>query len=271
MRFENGKEIPLWAGMNPPVEEGDTAQEPTITPYFPPVWKASRRAVVIFPGGGYFDLAEHEGKGYAEYFADKGYCCFVVKYRLGSQGYHHPAELSDAARAVRLVRTHADELGISPDRIGVMGSSAGAHLAATLGNLYEQALYAADEDKTVSSRPDWLVLCYPVITFLDPFANTGSRCRLMGDNPAPGLAEQLSCELSVTEKTPPSFIWHTWEDQGVLMENSLMYASALRKAGIRFELHIYEKGPHGIGLGNGHPWAEECIRWMDTFQSSENP
>ena len=266
MNLENRKEIPLWNGEVPLALENDTEHLPTVTPYFPAVWKRNGKAVVIFPGGAYAHLADHEGRGYAEFLASKGYCCFVVKYRLGSNGYHHPAELADAARGVRFVRSLAAELGIRPNAIGVMGSSAGGHLAAHLGNCYSEALYAGDEDKAVSSRPDWMLLCYPVITFEPPFANVYSGEMLMGTKtPDPELAARLSCENTVTGNTPPAFIWHTGEDNAVPVENSLMYAAALRKNGVPFELHIYEKGPHGTGLFEGHPWAEEAVRWMEQF------
>lgn len=269
MQFENGKEFSLWDGPVPLAAEGDRDHLPTITPYFPSAWKANHRAVIIFPGGGYYGLAEHEGKGYAEYFADRGYCCFVVKYRLGSEGYHHPAELSDGARAVRLVRSEAVNLGIRPDRIGVIGSSAGGHLAATVCNMHGEGLKSPAEEVTadVSSRPDFAILCYAVITSDSKYWNKGSFVNLLGGVDVSGEdCRELSQELNVTAQTPPTFLWHTMQDSGVPCENSLLYAQALRKAGVPFELHIYEKGPHGIGLCNGHPWAEECTRWMDTFK-----
>ena len=266
MNPENRKEIPLWSSRAPLAIENDTEHLPTITPYYPSTWKFNRKAVVILPGGAYAHLADHEGRGYAEYLASRGYCCFVVKYRLGSNGYHHPAELADAARGIRFVRALAPELGIRPDGIGVMGSSAGGHLAALLGNCHSEALYEEGEDRTVSSRPDWTILCYPVITFDPPFGNVYSGEMLMGtQTPAPELLAPLSCEKGVTADTPPAFIWHTGEDGAVPVENSLMYAAALRKNGVPFELHIYEKGPHGTGLFDGHPWAEEAVRWMERF------
>ena len=270
MIFENGKEIPLWNG-EPVMSHGN--QEgidiPTITPYFPAVWNSNGKAIVIYPGGAYSHLAEHEGRGYAEYFAGHGFHCFVVKYRLGAdKKYYHPAELADAARGVRLVRAAAKELGIRPDCIGVMGSSAGGHLAATVSNMHEQAPKSPDEGDVakISSRPDFAVLCYPVISADQAIANKGSFQNLLG------LAEfdetkcrALSQELLVTKQTPPTFLWHTMQDAGVMCENSLGYAEALRKAGVAFELHIYEKGPHGQGLFRGHPWAEECVRWLNGF------
>ena len=270
MIFENGKEISLWPseavlshGNQPGIDI------PTITPYFPPVWKANGKAIVIYPGGAYYLLAEHEGKGYAEYFSAQGFHCFVVKYRLGAdKGYHHPVELCDAARGVRMVRAAAAELGIKPDCIGVMGSSAGGHLAATVSNMHSQALKAADEGEAakISSRPDFTILCYAVITSDPRYFNTGSFRSLLGEaDYNEKNCQALSQECLVTEQTPPTFLWHTMQDGGVPCENSILYAEALRKHGVPFELHIYEKGPHGQGLFRGHPWAEECVRWLTRF------
>ena len=268
MIFEQ-QEIPLWPAM-PPLSRGDEKAEelPTLTLYRPPVWKSNRKAIVICPGGGYYALAQHEGKGYAEYFAEAGFHCFVLKYRLGSNHYHHPAELSDAARAIRLVRSAAEELGLRRECIGIMGSSAGGHLAASLGNLYKQALTLPEEGETarISSRPDWTVLCYPVISADPAFTHKGSFTMLTGsDMPPEELLNDLSLERSVHNDTPPVFLWHTVGDTGVPCENSIVFAGALRKYKIPFELHIYEKGGHGAGLFAGHPWAEECIRWINTF------
>ncbi len=267
MLFENKKTIPLWPAV-PPLSRGTAECDiPTITPYFPPVWKACGKAIIVYPGGAYSHLADHEGRGYAEYFAEQGYHCFVVKYRLGSSQYRHPAELSDAARAVRFVRSLASELKIRPECIGVMGSSAGGHLAATVGSLFAQGLIGEGEGEaaSVSSRPSWTVLCYPVITADPRFSNKYSFEMLVGPGCKPEEVGPLSLETSVTPDTSPSFIWHTMEDTSVPIENSLFYVNALRKNGVRFELHIYERGGHGTGLFQGHPWAEECVRWLNTF------
>ncbi len=249
---------------------GTTSEFSSITPFFPPIWKANGKALVIFPGGGYVDLAEHEGKGYAEYFASQGFHCFVVKYRLGGKGggHHAPVQLNDAARAVRLVRSAAADLGIRPDCIGVIGSSAGGHLAAWVGNRHGQALKAPDEGPAaeVSSRPDFAILCYAVISS-DPVCwHRGSFLNLLGEADfTEENCRALSQESLVTAQTPPAFLWHTMEDTGVPCENSLLYAEALRRAGVPFELHIYEKGEHGRGLFQGHPWTAECIRWLNRF------
>ena len=270
MIFENGREIPLWPS-DPVASRGhqEGIDIPTITPYFPPVWKACGKAIIIYPGGAYTHLAEHEGRGYAEYFADRGFHCFVVKYRLGAdKNYHHPVELSDGARGVRMVRAAASQLGIRPDCIGVMGSSAGGHLAATVCNMHDQALKSDDEgnDAKVSSRPDFAVLCYAVITSDKRYWNQYSFKSLLGDADFnEENCHAMSQECNVSAQTPPTFLWHTLQDNGVHCENSILYAEALRKAGVPFELHIYEKGNHGQGLFRGHPWAEECVRWMNCF------
>ena len=270
MIFENGREIPLWPG-KPVLSHGDREgiDIPTITPYFPPVWKANGKAIVIYPGGAYRHLAEHEGRGYAEYFAGCGFHCFVVKYRLGGENdYHHPAELSDGARAVRMVRAAAGELGIRPDCVGVMGSSAGGHLAASVCNMHGESLTSPDEGETarVSARPDFAVLCYAVISSDPAIAHPGSFRFLLGEADFNETnCRKLSQEHLVSAQTPPTFLWHTMEDRSVPCENSLVYAEALRKAGVPFELHIYEKGSHGQGLFRGHPWAEECVRWLNRF------
>ena len=268
--FQNGKEIPLWPSVPVLHHAQSRADCPTITPCFPPVWKANGKALIIYPGGAYIGLAEHEGRGYAEYFSAQGFFCFVVKYRRGGKdnGYHHPVELCDAARSVRMVREASAELGIHSDCIGVVGSSAGGHLAASVGNMHEQALKAKDEGPTaeVSSRPDFTILCYAVISSDPACWNRGSFLNLLGEADfTEENCRALSQELLVTKQTPPAFLWHTMEDTGVPCENSILYAKALRRANVPFELHIYEKGAHGQGLFHGHPWAAECIRWLNRF------
>jgi acetyl esterase/lipase len=193
---------------------------------------------------------------------------FVVKYRLGSKGYRHPAMLNDAARAVRLVRANAAEWHVDPTRVGVMGSSAGGHLASTILTHFDAGNPdAVDPIERQSSRPDLGVLCYAVIT-MGEFTHKGSRKNLLGDNPSPELIEKLSNEKQVTGQTPPCFVWHTWEDTGVKLENSTLFAEALRAHGVRFELHVYEKGGHGMGLGNRNPervphrWTNDLAQWL---------
>ena len=227
--------------------------------------------MLIFPGGGYGSLAEHEGTGYAQWFAANGINAYVLKYRLGSNGYRHPVMLNDAARALRMVRAFAKRDGLDPARVGIIGSSAGGHLAATLATHFDSSksdgpkLDAGDAYDKESSRPDLAILCYAVISFGE-FAHAGSRKNLLGD-PAPAeLVKNLSNELQVTKDTPPTFLWHTIEDKAVPVENSMLFAAAMKKAGVPFSLHIYEKGAHGLGLGRpdrpAPPWGEQLLYWF---------
>lgn len=258
--------IRLWTGDAPGALGQKDQDTPTLT-----VFKSEKpngTAIVIFPGGGYGGLAEHEGKGYADYLVTQGITCFVLKYRLGSAGYRHPVMLNDAARAVRLVRSRADEFGVKPDRIGVMGSSAGGHLASTIATHFDGGnVDSTDPIQRVSSRPDFAVLCYAVIT-MGKYTHQGSKNNLLGQNPPQSLVDELSNELRVTSDTPPCFVWHTVEDQAVPVENSMQFAAALRANKVPFELHLYEKGGHGIGLADGppfnnvHPWAKDLIHWL---------
>lgn len=242
--------------------------KPTLTAFLPEPDKATGAAIVICPGGGYGGLAPHEGAGYAEWLAENGIAGIVLKYRLGSKGYRHPAMLSDAARAVRLTRTKAAEWKIDPKRVGIMGSSAGGHLASTLLTHFDAGKAGdADPVERESSRPDLGILCYAVIT-MGPNTHGGSKKNLLGENPAPELLELLSNERQVTRDTPPTFLWHTYEDAAVKVENSLEFAAALRSAGVPFDLHVYQKGGHGMGLGGGraggphHPWVADCLYWL---------
>lgn len=213
-------------------------------------------SLVIFPGGGYRQLGAHEGKGYADFFSREGISCFVVTYRLSSQDHKHPAMLEDALAAISAVRSQATELGIDPHRIGVIGSSAGGHLAA-------HTLVSYDRYKSkISLRPDFGILCYPVIMMAGKYCHKGTRVNLIGKNPSKALVDEVSCERHVSSQTPPCFIWHTWEDDAVPVENSILFAAALRKHKVPFELHIYQKGGHGLGLNTDLPWAQECLRWL---------
>jgi acetyl esterase/lipase len=254
--------IPLWPDRILGALGLQDKDVPTITPYLADPAVATGAAMVIFPGGGYGGLAPHEGKGYADWLVTNGISCFVVKYRLGSGGYRHPSMLQDAARAVRFVRARADEWKINPKRVGVIGSSAGGHLASTLITHFDSGKPdASDPVERESSRPDLAVLCYPVIT-MGSNTHNGSKKNLLGDNPDPQLIKNLSNELQVTKETPPCFIWHTQEDKGVKVENSLEFAAALQRASVPFDLHVYQNGAHGLGLGNNHPWASDCLYWL---------
>jgi acetyl esterase/lipase len=254
--------IPLWTNDAPGVLGKEERDIPALTPFLTGSTNEKNPAIVIFPGGGYGGLAPHEGKGYADWLVTNGISCFVVKYRLGSHGYRHPVMLQDAARAVRLVRARAEEWKIDPERVGVIGSSAGGHLVSTLITHFDSGEDGAtDPVERQSSRPNLAILCYPVIT-MGPNTHAGSKRNLLGTNPEPSLVKFLSNELQVTSKTPPCFIWHTWEDKAVKVENALEFASALQRSGVPFDLHVYQKGPHGIGTANNHPWTKDCIYWL---------
>jgi acetyl esterase/lipase len=259
---------PLWPDGAPGALGASSNDIPTLTAYLPDPTNATGAAMVICPGGGYVHLAPHEGNDYALWLNQYGVTCFVLKYRLGSHGYRHPAMLQDAARALRWVRAHAQEFKVDRQRVGIMGSSAGGHLAATLLTHFDAGdTNAADAVERESSRPDLGVLCYAVITLGD-VTHRGSRDNLLGTNPPPELVRLLSNELQVTTNTPPCFLWTTFADTTVPMENTLMFAEALRKNHVPFALHVYDKGPHGMGLkdkapfAHPHPWAADCLFWL---------
>jgi acetyl esterase/lipase len=209
---------------------------------------------------------DHEGDQIARWLNSLGVSAFVLKYRLGPK-YHHPVELSDAQRALRTVRYKAAEYRVSPDRIGIMGFSAGGHLASTAGTHFDAGNPgAADPIDRIGSRPDFLVLGYPVISFTTPYTHKGSLQNLLGSNPDPKLVENLSNELQVTAGTPPTFLFHTTADATVPVENSVLFYMALRKAGVPAEMHIYEHGPHGVGLASTDEalssWPARLADWL---------
>jgi acetyl esterase/lipase len=251
----------LWPDGAPGAQGAEDADRPSITIYLPATTKATGTGVVVCPGGGYQHLAvDHEGKQIAEWLNDLGVAAFVLKYRLGPK-YHHPVELGDAQKAIRVVRARAKEFGIQPDRIGIMGFSAGGHLASTA------ATHFATEEG-VSSRPDFAILCYPVITFDDQYAHKGSRKNLLGDTPDAELVKNLSNETQINKETPPTFLFHTDADPVVPVENSVLFYMGLRKAGIPAEMHIFEKGRHGVGLAQADPilshWPPLLANWLRT-------
>ena len=264
-RAEMQTPIPLWPEGAPGALGTNANDIPTVTPYLPDATNTTGAAMVICPGGGYGGLAPHEGEGYAQWLNQHGVTCFVLKYRLGSHGYHHPAMLNDAARAVRWVRAHAEEYKIDAKHVGLMGSSAGGHLASTLLTHFDAGdTNSTDVVERQSSRPDLGILCYAVIS-MGKFTHKGSRENLLGKKPLPELVELLSNELQVATNTPPCFLWTTFEDNTVPMENTLQFAGALRQNHVPFDLHVYQKGGHGMGLGgkppfaNPHPWAADCL------------
>lgn len=264
--------IVLWPDGAPGALGTSDKDIPTLTPYYPDPAKATGAAMIICPGGGYGGLAAHEGKTYAIWLNEQGMAGFVLKYRLGPAGYRHPAMLDDAARALRTVRANAGAWGIDPKRIGIMGSSAGGHLASTLLTHFDAGkAESTDPIERQSSRPDLGILCYPVITMGEK-THMGSRNNLLGPDPSPELIKLLSNELQVTKDTPPCFLFHTADDKAVSVENSLDFARALRRAGVPFDLHISQSGPHGLGLGTHdnsdpskyHPWTKDCSFWLKT-------
>jgi acetyl esterase/lipase len=257
--------FPLWANGAPGAlghEEGDI---PTLTYY--PAMHGAPTAVIVAPGGGYGALAmNHEGWQVAYWLNAVGVSAFVLKYRLGPR-YHHPIELGDAQRAIRTVRARAAEFGVKPDHIGMMGFSAGGHLTSTAETHFDAGdPNASDPIDRVSSRPDFAILGYPVISFTAPYTHKGSARNLLGDSPDPKLLENLSNELQVTSQTPPTFLFTTSEDTGVPAENSVAFYLALHKAHVPAELHIFQHGPHGVGLDLGDPalgeWPKLLINWL---------
>ena len=256
--------IKLWPAGAPGSLGSAPEDIPTLTPFIP-TQKVNGSAVIVCPGGGYTHLADHEGKPVAEWLNSLGITAFVLKYRIGPK-YHHPAPLLDAARAVRLVRSRAAEWKLDPKKIGVLGFSAGGHVASTIGTHFDAGQPdAPDSIDRLSSRPDLLVLIYPVIS-MGKFTHGGSKKQLLGDNPTPDMVKLLSNEEQVTKETPPTFLVHTANDSAVPVENSLQFVDALRKAGVPFEMHIYERGPHGFGLGGDNPilstWPARCADWL---------
>lgn len=267
--------LPLWADGAPGALGREPADVPSVTVYRPAPAKSTGAAVVICPGGGYAFLADdHEGKQVADWLNSLGVTGVVLKYRIAPR-YHHPAPIQDAQRAIRTVRAHAADWGVDPGRVGIIGFSAGGHLASTAGTHFDKGHPdSPDPVERQSCRPDLLILAYPVIALATEYGHTGSLRNLLGENPARELVESLSNEKRVSRETPPTFLVHTNEDSGVVPENSLLFALALRRQGVPLELHIFEAGQHGLGLGVGAPehnvkpneafkaWPPLCATWL---------
>lgn len=243
----------LWPEGAPGAVGQEDADKPSITWY--PAANPNGAAILVCPGGGYRALAmDHEGKQIAEWYNALGVTAVVLKYRLGPR-YHHPAMLDDARKAIRTIRQRAAEFRIDPNRVGVMGFSAGGHLASSLSTHFQEG-----------ERPDFAVLCYPVISFTTRYTHSGSMRNLLGDPPDPALVWEMSNELKVTSATPPTFLFHTNADTGVPPENSILYYMALRSAGVPAEMHIYQEGRHGVGLAQSDPvlstWPARLKDWL---------
>lgn len=262
--------IVLWTDGAPGAIGKEAADIPTITAYLPAKEKANGAAIIVCPGGGYSHLSDvKEGGQVAEWLNTLGITAFVLKYRIGAR-YQQPAPLLDAARAVRTVRARHKEYNLDPNKIGILGFSAGGHLAATLGTHFDQGKSdSADEIERQSSKPDLQILIYPVIT-MSEFTHAGSKKNLLGEKPAPELIKLYSNELQVTKDTPPAFLVHTTTDTAVPFENSLLFVQALRKANVPFEFHLYERGPHGFGLAPNDAilatWKERCADWLQVHE-----
>jgi acetyl esterase/lipase len=223
---------------------------------------------VICPGGGYGGLAmDHEGHQIGRWLNDNGIAGFICDYRHRGKGYGHPAPLQDAQRAIRTVRSRAKEFGVDPGKIGILGFSAGGHLTSSALTHFDAGKADADDEiERVSCRPDFGVLCYPVIAFDQPFTHKGSQNNLLGKDASAELIASMSSEKQVTDQTPPCFLWHTTEDTGVPPLNSVVFYSALIAHKVPAELHIFEKGRHGVGLAKDIPgtdgWPAACIAWL---------
>jgi len=262
-----GKTMLLWPDGAPGAEGSEDIDKPSLTVFLPLAPNPTKTGVVVAPGGSYTHLAtEKEGYAVARWLNERGVAAFVLQYRLGPK-YHYPVELEDAQRAIRMVRAHAAEWGVATDHVGMMGFSAGGHLTATVGTHIDSG--KADTNDTIeqqSSRPDFLVLAYPVITFHEPDLHRVSLKYLLGDIPDPRLVDSLSAETQVTKDTPPTFLFATTDDKTVPVMNSVMFYSALVKAGVPAEMHLFQHGAHGAGLAPTNPqlsdWPDLLAKWM---------
>jgi acetyl esterase/lipase len=259
--------IPLWQGRAPGALGDAPADIPTLTIYMPPNTTGPMTAVIVAPGGSYRTLSMNkEGRIPATYLNSLGVAAFVLKYRLGPK-YRHPIELGDMQRAIRVVRSRAAEWHVAPERIGVMGFSAGGHLASHASTQFDAGTAeAADAIDRESSRANFAILGYPVISLSEAWTHQGSRTNLLGEKADAELARRLSTDTQVTARTPPTFLFHTNADTSVPVENSVHYFLALRKAGVPAEMHIFKDGAHGAGMPMNDPalseWPKILANWM---------
>jgi acetyl esterase/lipase len=258
----------LWPGGAPGAKGDRPEDKPTLTICLPDPSKSNGAAVIVCPGGGYQGLAvDHEGRQVAAWLNSLGVAAFILEYRHHGRGYQHPAPLDDAQRAIRTVRARAAEWKVDPRRIGILGFSAGGHLASTAGTHFDRGNPAAEDPiARASCRPDFMILCYAVIAFGEPYSHGGSQANLLGKDAPPELVRSLSNEKQVTKDTPPTFLFQTDEDKAVPAENSVYFYLALRKAGVPAELHIFRPGQHGLGLAKNTPgtseWPKCCEGWL---------
>lgn len=257
----------LWPGGAPSAVGNSEADKPSLTVRLADPAKANGTAVVVLPGGSYGHLAfDHEGLEVANWLNAHGISAFVLKYRH-APAYRHPIPLQDAQRAIRMVRSRAQEWKINPTRVGIWGFSAGGHLASTTGTRFDDGNPSApDPIDRVGSRPDFMVLAYPVISLTTEYVHKNSRANLLGPDFSQELARELSNDTQVTARTPPTFLFHTDQDSGVPPENSVLFYLALRKAKVPAELHIYRPGVHGVGLAQKDPalatWPGHVADWL---------
>jgi acetyl esterase/lipase len=262
------EKILLWPAGTPDAKGDKDKDKPNLTVYLTAADKACGTGIIVCPGGGYEHLSiEKEGTVPAQWLNSLGVTAFVLDYRHGGKGYQHPAPLEDAQRALRLVRANAAKWNLDPNRIGIMGFSAGGHVASTVGTHFDAGdLKAAEEVERASCRPDFLILCYPVISMGSAYTHQGSKKHLLGSQPDPELVQTLSNETQVTGNTPPTFLFTTNADTTVPPENSVDFYLALRKAKVPAELHIYQNGAHGLGLAPNEPivntWKDRLADWL---------
>lgn len=263
-----GETLNLWPGRAPGglaagKETHEMAAEVPILKLFLLAGGPPRPLVIVLPGGGYSCRAAHEADPVAVWLNGLGLHAAVCHYRVSP--WQHPVPLEDAQRAVRVVRSHAAAWGVDAERIGILGFSAGGHLACSVANFGDDGI-VGDESARAASRVNALIACYPVVSF-GTYGHSGTRINLIGTSPDPELVHRLSLENTVTSQNPPAFIWHTADDEAVPVKNSLLYAEALSRAGIPFALHVYPHAPHGIGLGRdfsgmARGWTDACAAWL---------
>jgi acetyl esterase/lipase len=252
--------VNLYPGKPPHALGEDKSDIPAFQILVPPDRIATGSAIVVCPGGGYGGLARHEGGVIGQWLAENGIAAFVLRYRLGPK-YHYPVEIEDGQRAVRFVRAHAADYHVDPHRIGIIGFSAGGHLASSVATHYTAGdANAEDPVDRVSSRPDLQIVVYPVIKMTGPDAHAGSRKNLLGPEPDPKLMELFTNNKQVTKDTPPAFIVHSTTDKAVPVSNSDDYADALREAGVDYVYVRLDHGAHGFGLTDD--WNKPCIDWL---------